>query len=304
MKRKVIQLSEKTLVISLPSDWIKSQGVKKGSEVECLIQDSNLLISPAIASSSIRSIELDAKNINERVLRWQVSSFHKQGYDEIVVTNYSDNHLMIIEDLVKNLFVGFIIKEQSSIRIRLGSVALVDASEFDSTLRRAFRSLDFIFGDLHLAFKNKDSNLLNRQIDHEQTNNQLTNFCECLLNKSLDKKAKGHFWYVVAWNLEKIADNPKYIANYYVDKSLDVSKETISLLESVHSYAKLWYELFYDFSFDGLVNLSKLKKELETSCLDLLITAPKNDLVLINYLHMVVLQFADFSASTIALRID
>jgi hypothetical protein len=124
-----------------------------------------------------------------------------------------------------------------------------------------------------------------------------------LLNKNLSQKSKGHFWYVIAWNLEKIVDNPKYIANYYVSKNLEVTKETLSLLDEIHKYAKLWYEIFYDFSFDKLVILNNLKKELEKICLDSIVNSPENDRVLIHYLHMIVLQFADFSASTIAVRL-
>ena len=203
-----------------------------------------------------------------------------------------------------SLFVGFIIKEQSSLRIKIGSVAVVDASEFDSTLRRAFRLVDTVFSDVTLAFKNNNSSLLLKQRDHEHTNNQLTNFCERLLNNSLSQKNEGHFWYVIAWNLEKIVDNPKYIANYYKDKSLSVSDLTLRLLEDVHKYANSWYEFFYDFSFEKLVALNIIKKELEQTCLKLLSSAPENDRILVHYLHMIILQFADFSASTIAVRFN
>ena len=34
MRRKIIQLAGKTLVVSLPSDWVKELGLKKGQEVE------------------------------------------------------------------------------------------------------------------------------------------------------------------------------------------------------------------------------------------------------------------------------
>jgi len=304
MKRKVIQVSEKTLVVSLPSEWIKSQSIVKGAELECTTQDQKLIFTPNLNRTTTLSSTIDAKNLTERVLRWQVSSLHKQGFDEIIVNNYTDEHYEIIEDLVKNLFVGFIIKEQSSLRIKIGSVALVDAAEFDSTLRRAFRLINNVFTDLYDAFKNEDKKLLTKQIEHEHINNQLTNFCECLLNKTLKQKDKGHFWYVIAWNLEKIIDNPKYIANYYENKSLKMSEETIDLLKEVKNHATEWYDLFYNFSFKKITELSKIKKELEKKCLELIIKSPDNDKVLIHYMHMIVLQLADFSASTIAIKTE
>jgi len=34
MKRKIIQTAGKTMVVSLPSAWVKKYGIKKGEEVE------------------------------------------------------------------------------------------------------------------------------------------------------------------------------------------------------------------------------------------------------------------------------
>lgn len=298
MKRKIIKLAEKTLVVSLPSNWVLDQGLDKGDELDVDIEGYKLILTPPKNLIAHKSTTLDVKGVTERMLRWQISSLHKQGYDEIVVVNYTDNHYEIIDDLVKNLFVGFIIKDRTNLRVVVGQVAAVDADEFDSTLRRAFRQLNAMAQDTFVAFDNKDLDLLQKQINNEKQNNKLTNFCERLLNKSLKEKNKGHFWYVIAWNLEKIADNYKYIAESY-NKKVYCEEETLELFKKVNAYLNSYTELLYDLKSEKLVELTKQKKELDDLCLKLL--SKGTDSILVHYLHMVVLQTADFSASIIAI---
>ncbi|MFP4118962.1 MAG: hypothetical protein ACLFTH_02810 [Candidatus Woesearchaeota archaeon] len=304
MKRKIIRLAEKTLVVSLPSSWLADQGLDKGDQLDCLEQGDRLVFVPEAPSSSHSSASLDIGGLSERVLRWQISSLHKQGYDEIEITSYTPEQYKVIEDLVTNLFVGFIIKEQSKLRILIGQVAVMDAAEFDSTLRRAFRLLLSSAKETLEAFRNRDAELLHNQISAEKNNNKLTNFCERLLNKSLHRKQKGHFWYVIAWNLEKVADNFKYLATYYAGSIPVLDKDVLDLFEDVITYVNSYYGLFYDFSFRKLVEVSDLKTDLETKLLARIDQVRKDEVVLLHYLHIILLQVADFSASTIAINYD
>lgn len=301
MRRKIVKLAEKTLVVSMPSKWLESNNLTKGDEVDLSMDDHRIVITPPIKKDYVNVVTIDVKNVSERVLRWEISSLHKQGYDEIVVLNYNDAQHKIISELIKDLFIGFIIKEKSSLRIVIGQVALVDPEEFDATLRRTFRLLVVMVEETMTAFSSKDEDLLARQVDNEHINNQLTNFCERLLNKSLKMKDKGHFWYVIAWNLEKVADNFKYIAEHYKG-NLDVSEDAVSLLGEVVMYLKQYNDCFYDFSFDALVSVNEFRNHLLKTCRNLMIECDKNDVMLLHFIDSVIMQTADFSASMIALR--
>lgn len=302
MKRKIIKLAEKTLVVSLPTEWLASQGMSKGDEVDVDVDDYRLVITPPQKILPHKKIEFDAHGITERVLRWKLSAFHKKGYDEITVINYTEEQNELIENLVRDLFVGFIIKEKSSLRIIVGQVAAVDVKEFDSTLRRAFRQLSEMALQLKDAFEKEDSNLLKQQLENEQVNNKLTNFCERLLNKYLKQKDEGHFWYVFAWNLEKIADNFKYIAEQYSNNP-KITKQSLELYNKILSYLQDYTKILYDFDVNKLVALANTKKDLERDCLELLENGDKQDIIFLHYIHMIILQLADFSASMIAVKL-
>ena len=300
MKRKIIQVAQNTLVVSLPANWVKAQGVDKGDELDCSIEHNKLVLTPPISNKHTRSITVDVGDVDERTLRWKISSLHKQGYDEIIVCNYTEEQYAIIDELTNNLFVGFVIKDRSKLRIVIGQVALVAADEFDRTLRQAFRHTNTMFEEYINALEKGDLKLLEYQLQHEKTNNKLTNFCERLLNKSLEHKEKGHFWYVIAWNLEKIADNFKYVVENTKDYN-QPSESMLACLKKIATYYNDYYECFYSFSFEKLTALSKTKKELDKICLEGLTTP---DAIYYHYFHMLVLQIADFSASMIALAYE
>lgn len=285
MKRKIIKLAEKTHVVSLPTTWLVAQNLKKGDEIDCLFEDEKLIFVPPRVGTK-KEITLSLDGMSERVLRWNISSLHKQGYDEIVITNYNQEQYDIIQDLISHLFIGFIIKEKSKLRIVVGEVARVDVKEFDAMLRRGFRLLlqcfEELTGDI-LAL--------------EQENNKVTNFCERLLNKFLIQKEKGHFWYVVAWNLEKIVDNFKYLKH---DGVLDteISEDQNALIEKTRLYVHDYYECFYSFSYDALEELTEQKKKLISLWKQELQTAP----LLSHHFLNIITQVSDFSASMIAVR--
>jgi len=200
------------------------------------------------------------------------------------------------------LFIGFIIKEKSQIRLIIGQIASSNASEFDATLRHAFRMMLSSYESLENAFYNQDYTSLSSLKHHEHENNKLTNFCERLLNKSLKEKEKGHFWYVIAWNLEKIVDNFKYISIEYALSIPKIDKETREVMALLGKFIKGYYDCFYNFSFNSLNDLGKERLELKSK-MRLLLKQSNVDLVIFHhYLHITMLQTVDFSASMIALR--
>jgi phosphate uptake regulator len=304
MKRKLIKIAEKTIVVSLPSLWLTENQLNKGDEIELDYIDEKILLSPLKPNlkTQIKQITIDIKDVSERVLRWEVASLHKQGYDEIILTSYTNEQLKIIEDLIDNLFIGFIIKEKTKLKVIVGQIAITDSTEFDSTLRRTFRQLLTMCEELYESFETKNSILLSNQTNLEHENNKLTNFCCRLLNKSLKEKEDGHFWYMVAWNLESIADSYKHIASHFKGNVPSISKELLNTIKEVNNYVKGYYECFYNFSINQMIDLNKEKIKLSEKINHLMQTSKGNETILLHHLSTIVLQTTDFSGSMIAIR--
>ena len=299
MKRKVIQIADKTLVVSLPTDWVKQWGVKKGEEIEMLEKGPRLIVSTAEPRDLKKGV-IDVSNATERTLRWLLSSLHKKGYDEIEIRSENPEHAAVIDQLLKDLFLGFAVVHRSGATCIVRALSRELDDQLDVIVRRAFL-VTLALADQSLeAVKQKKFIELYSLLELEKTTNQLTNFCERILNKrGLDDPVRTTFLYVIMWNLEKIADEYKYISEYLTDNK-KISKETMELFDKVNKLLRKYYELFYKFE---IVALSELSEEVKKVRADIeKVIAKSEDAVVLSHLHHIVLKTADFSASTYALH--
>ena len=297
MKRRVIQIADKTLVVSLPTDWVRQWGVKKGEEVDVVETGPRLIVSTAEPRMLKKGV-VDVSNASERALRWLLSSLHKKGYDEIEIKVNDSQHASVIDQLLKDLFLGFAVVHRSGSSCIIRSLAKELDDQLQVIVRRAFLvTLSLADRSLELIRQKKYSEL-NNLLELEKQNNQLTNFCERILNKrGLDEPAKTSFLYVIMWNLEKIADEYKYICESANNK---LSKQSVDVFAGVNSLLRRYYELFYKFDVVKLSELSDDFKVLKNRIEQLIVKS--EDAVVLSHLHHIILKTADFSASTFALN--
>jgi phosphate uptake regulator len=300
MRRKVIQLAGKTFVVSLPSSWAKEWHIRKGEELEVVPNGPRLTISTA-SEREQRKSNLDISHANERVIRWLLSSLHKKGYDEIELVYKGPEQAALIHELIKDLFIGFAIVHQTDTRCVIRCVSKEVQENFDAMLRRAFLVTLNLAESAHELLSKGKTNNLHSLLALEKTNNQLTNFCERILNKhGYPEPAKTTFAYAILWNLEKIADEYKYLCKSFATRRVRFSPATLSAFAEVNRFVRTYYELFYSYNSENLNALAEDQKRLEQKLRSLL-TSP-DDALLASYLLHVVTKAADFSASTVALH--
>ena len=297
MKRKVIQIADKTLVVSLPNSWAKEWGVVKGNELDVSESGSSLIVRTG-EHRDLRKGKIDVSSSSERSLRWLLSSLHKKGYDEIEILCTVEQS-KIIDELLKDLFLGFAVVHRSGNLCVIRSLSKELDDQLDVIVRRAFLVTLSLAEQCAIACKNKKFDDLKSIVDLEKTNNQLTNFCERLLNKrGMADPLKTNFLYVVVWNLEKVADDYKYICNHLA-KSQKISASSLNLLDRINVLLRKYYELFYKFDAELLSVLSDEFKLLRVDIEKLMV---KDDPVLLAHFLHLVLKCADFSSSTFALN--
>ena len=291
MRRKVSKIGPSTLMISLPSKWTKKYNINKGSELHIIEEGKSLRI--LTENLSKLNTTLDISNLNKRVIEWYISALHKSGYDEIKIIYNSAEQIEIIKSLIKNLLTGFAIVDQNEKFLIIKQISSDQEQEFNSVLRRAFM-ITLSLGKQTLDYL---KNPKNKQLilDLEMTNNQLTNFCQRILNKNAYKDiTKICFYYVTIWNLEKIADDYKYIVQDYDNKP---NKEIIELLNRTNKYLESYYKLFYQFDINELNNLN-----LESENLKRDLKSVKTDSLILHHLHNLITKISDFSSSMIILN--
>ena len=303
MKRKLVKQGGSALTITLPKSWVDKYGLTAGDDISIKECGRELSVVTEREESG-RSVALDAAELNERTLRWTLSSLHKGGYDVINIAFDDSNSMNIINEIVKDIFIGFAVVEQSGKGCVLRSVSRDSESEFDTVLKRAFLvTLSMGDGTLN-AIKQNNLEDLQNLMSLEKTNNQLTNFCERLLNKrGFRDYRKTCFMYVIAWNLEKICDNYKYISNFLINnKDTVLRKKVIDFYHNTNELMRRYYDIFYKFDVGKLSKWSDERKELISEGHKLIQKETGLDSIVLSYLQKLIYQLSDFSASTIAIN--
>ncbi len=304
MKRKVIQLAGKTMVVSLPSKWVKSHNVKKGEEIDIEERGRELLLKTG-AEPEVKRAEFDTRGQNERVIAWTSSALYKLGYDEIEFI-YDDKRVINqLQQALKDFFVGFVVINQTKSRCTVKNISRESEEEFESTLRRAFLVTITMGENLSDAIKKKDDESVKSLLSLEKTNNQLTAFCERVLKKvGHSMPDKTIFYYVVAWNLEKVCDDYKYICQTLAEGggTASVNKDVAGFLDDVNGFLGGFYELFYRYDAERLLKFSGISKELSKKGNGLFDAAKGDNKKLVSLMLDLVIKINDFAPSTVSIR--
>lgn len=262
MKRKVIKLAEKTFVVSLPSSFIKKYDIDKGDELDFTIQDDKITYytqNPEFCEK----IDIDIRKLDKKIIRWLIAALYKKGVDEIEIKLNKNQRTLVANELKE--YTGYTIMEENESRLLIKSLANENKEQIHNTLRRAFRVTIKMANDLLENIKTKKD--CKELLDLEIENNQLVNFCERIINKKVDIDIKKKtFYYVIAWNLEKICDNFKYIC-YELEEEKDFDKNELIIFENLIELLEDYYKLFYSFDINLMNNLyvkgKKIKEEIK-----------------------------------------
>ena len=222
--RKVSQIGPSTLMVSLPSKWVKEFGIKKGDEIDIETTGRNLIITTSkLKENKILKINLEGLNAN--LIRYIIYTVYRIGTNEIelyfenekVIDQNTNAHLFvidIIQQITENL-IGFEIISQRENVIKIKQISTINIEEFTSTLKRIFFTLTNMSDDLTNAIENKNKELLQRI--KELTNkkiNKLSDFCHRIINKGgIIETNKAPQYYLIISILEEIGDSIENICN-------------------------------------------------------------------------------------------
>ena len=258
MKRKVSLIGPATLMVSLPSKWVKQFNVKKGDEID-IEEDSNRLILSVGKTSQSKRIEIDVSK-NPSLTRRFLMDAYRSGFDEVRLNFLDLKELKLIQDTASEILLGFEIVEQSKNNCVLRNVTKESEEEFDNVLRRIFQVTSVMIKNGLEAIKKNDFELLQEAYVLEITNNKFALYCERMLNKiGKGSYLKTNFTFAIIYQLEKIADELKYIFEYISRNRIKLNKETIKLYEKIGIMYDLCQKNYYDFNENDAKLLSEYK---------------------------------------------
>jgi phosphate uptake regulator len=249
---------------------------------------------------------MDIKNVDVNLLKRYLNTAYKMGYDEIRL-NFDDPKIIAyIQEILQKNLIGLEIINQGKNHCTVKSLSLVLESEFENTLRRIFLLLLSLSEESLNAIKTEDIQHLKSAVLLEENNNRFTSYCRRILNKNGYKdQEKITFIYYLIEELEKTADEFKYISNYvrkHKDEIKKVNQETLDYFVKVNEFVRQYYDIFYNSSKDKILSNHNNYKELSNLGYELMRKSSSVNTVVVHHLLTIVQGVYDMLPHHIALN--
>ncbi|MBI5072390.1 AbrB/MazE/SpoVT family DNA-binding domain-containing protein [Candidatus Woesearchaeota archaeon] len=284
MKRKVIQIADSTQLVSIPRPWGRKYNIKKGDELEVTIKGNKLEVSTS-GPTELAIENLDISQLGSMILRC-LMAFYKRGVDELHITYDNEKLIEIIHKAIGKEAAGYEIIDQGKGRCTIKYVT-GELGDFDSILSRTFLILINMANETYDAIEKKNYDRLNNVAFLEEANNRFTTACRRLINKKgYDvNNSVGALYYIIE-ELENLADYYKYLCLYMLEhgnEKTKISKDTLELLRKTNTALRLFYECFYKFDRDKIVQIGELRKEVITEGLELMTKKQGEEIIMLHH---------------------
>lgn len=184
--RKLVKHGEATMMISLPSKWLKNNNLSKGDELNVIEKGSEITFSAKKDKKIKRQIEINISSMTESSLRNMLTNSYRLGYDRVIVYFLNNIILKTIEDITRNYFIGFEIIEKDSKKCVIENITEPSEDQFDNIFSKILLNIDSIFDILKEVLNGK-------KLEFESTERQLLsfeNFCRRVISKKSDSTDK------------------------------------------------------------------------------------------------------------------
>jgi|SRR3989344_295635 len=273
MKRKVSKIGPATLMVSLPSKWVKEYGIKKGDELDIEELSNSLVI------KTRKGLVIETKTINitglEEMVIWRcLDAIYKSGTEEIKIIfdyeklkNFQDRKNITTLDYIRIItdrLIGMEIISQGKNSCIIREISKIKEEEFDIVLRRIFMTIEGMFNDSLEAIKKHDKELLNnlsKNIDSPL--NKLINYCLRYLNKGDYNIKKTTTLYYALNELEEIGDSIPFILKTTSKMNKPLKKEIIDLLNDLNNLFNYMHKTFYTFNIENFSEIYKIRKDIK-----------------------------------------
>ena len=252
MKRKLVKQGTATMMISLPSKWVKENKLDKGSEIEMTEEGADIKIS-AVAKKQ-DGIRREIYNLSkfDPLINRALISLYIRGSDEIELVFSTNDELKKLKKHVLEELIGFEIINQTQTKILIKDVTGIENQDVSVLIKRIFFILNSMAEELSGTLKRKENASHIAEIDSSV--NRFVHFCLRLLNK------KGYSDYSNLKNIYSIVSSFEEIGDIYkkiAKEKIKINNNQIELIEESRKLLNIFEKLFFEFSRDGAKELSK-----------------------------------------------
>lgn len=253
MKRKLIRQGSTTLMLSLPSKWIKTNNLSKGDEVD--IEEKNNALELTTKKKIIKKeYQIAIKGFSPTTIRSILTNAYRLSYDKIIAEYATEEEFQTITNILKDRLIGFEIVGKTDKYCIIENITEPSDEHADQVFLRLLHNIKELLETTKRCMQGSKEYSYIKEI--EDNISRYDNFCrriamngthpvlEVALYKELTQAQREI--YLIANYLEKtkVKIGPETVKLYdsiivLFEKIRDVYlKKDISLIEEIHAFEK------------------------------------------------------------------
>lgn len=236
MRRKLVQQGTTTLMVSLPSKWVKQHNLEKGDEVEIDTVPEGVLIS-AEASRKETATTLALKGSNPAEIRTLIVNAYRAGYDKLTVTFETDKQYEELLDILHHKLLGFEVVSRKQHSCVIENVTEPSFDHFEMLVTKLLQNISELLKEAIARSKGEQPSPIK---DIEERILKYDNFCRRAIAKQpLTYKAALHlsfFSLIIHGNRElyHMLDTLKGPTNKGTQQLLEEVQEVFQALQTTY----------------------------------------------------------------------
>lgn len=236
MKRKLVKQGAATLMVSLPSKWLRKFSLGKGDEIDVEETEDSLIMTKE-GPESKKEAEITLTKEVETGLRTMLVNTYRAGYDLVKVNYSSESQFEAVKKAIKGYVLGYDITKREKGCCIIESITDPSPEQFDAIMNKIFFSIKEIIAITKERLSGKKVYDSYEEIGLRI--HQYSSFCRRIVSKrKKDVKDPNLFW--TFQTLLVHGQRDLYHLNRFLDKNqIKASKETISFLDEILEMVEL-----------------------------------------------------------------
>jgi phosphate uptake regulator len=261
MKRKVIKQGHDTLTVTLPKKWCKDYSISAGDDIS-VDENGSMLQVYAQKGINLNAFRKSVSRTSLSHLKSIISNAYKKGYDTIILDFDDDTVLKDIQKVVDTLMgIEIVSKGKNSCEIK--NIAETFESELDNLIKNVFITIMEMANEVLEYIRKNDRSKLADIVYKREFVTKYTELCKRILNKHKKNEKTMIFQYLIIWGLEKIANEYKYIYNFYVEyKVSKVSRYSLDYFSETNKILNTYFEAYYRVDHKKIWEIAQKKDEM------------------------------------------
>ncbi len=262
MIRSAVKQGPSTIMVSLPSEWVKKNKILKGDPLYVEEDEGSLTINIKEKILESQEIILNIKTRKD-FCPMLLTMPYLQGYD-VMKINFEDSAVLNeIEGEIKHL-VGFEIIKTTETSCEIKNITQGIESEFDNMLDRTLNILFFLSNEIMNSIEKEDYENILLLKSAEIESNKLSLLCRRMFNTGRIKKNKNSLsLYTTVTLIEAVADEYRFIIDYLNEYKPSLDQKTKDFFKEVDGIVRTFNKLFTKFEIQTFINFKEQRQVIQ-----------------------------------------